>query len=237
MPDNVIVQMAKTLKAVILLGGDIIVAESLEHLGGLGVRSRRWTEGDFHGACPSYERVLAAFELWRMNPALIIIASGGKSNVLAGVDITSAQVISAELEMLGVPAGNIIEEDVSFTSLEQLPLCAKIIRDRGWTCNDVAFLSMGWHLPRVRMSALYFEGEDIRPLGDDRMAYISADYVLCTVVPEKWVPYFEELDATPEMQQRRVGELRGIEQMLCGWNVKYKGPFRGLPHPLVLRLE
>jgi hypothetical protein len=81
MADEALASCVGTLSAVFIFGGDITPAQDREPLGGLGWRSLKGLERDKTGPMPSYERVLAGECLHRMNPRLLLIPSGGKSNL------------------------------------------------------------------------------------------------------------------------------------------------------------
>lgn len=220
----------KSLKAIIVIGGDLVVAEDPSHLG-FGVRSMKGIEGDIGGACPSYERALAAHVVWEINPKISIVVSGGLSNVPnTSISVTTARVLRAELEKLGVPSANIIEEGESFTTLEQFPNCSRIVLEHGWDGREVGLLSMGWHLPRIQALLHFWSEENISPL-NKKVRYLSAERILATK-GEKWTEYFSILEATPEMLQRRAGELLGTEQVLTGYNTRFRKPYDGLSDPL-----
>ena len=126
MADEALVSCVATLSAVFILGGDITRAQNREHLGGLDWRSLRGLEEDKTGPMPSYERVEAGSCLHRMNPSLLLIPSGGKSNLpTAGDSPPIATVMAAELRELGVPSTAIIEETQSFTTQEHFVHCPR----------------------------------------------------------------------------------------------------------------
>jgi uncharacterized SAM-binding protein YcdF (DUF218 family) len=125
MSDEALTCCVKGLSAVFIFGGDIKRADDSSGLGGLGYRSLRGLEGDKIGPMPSYERVLAGAALYRINPKLVLITSGGKSNLRGAPKDAPriAKVMAAELRAEGVPAGSIIEEEVSFDTQEQFINC------------------------------------------------------------------------------------------------------------------
>jgi hypothetical protein len=96
MIDNNLEMRLKGLKAICVLGGGTVKAGRPDHLGGLGYRSLRGSELDKTAPMPSYERVLAAAALYRMNRKLQIMFTGGVTNAAAeGPHI--AEVMSAEI--------------------------------------------------------------------------------------------------------------------------------------------
>jgi hypothetical protein len=81
MSDDALIYCVKGLSAVFIFGGDIKRADDPSELGGLGYRSLRGVEADKTGPMPSHERVLAGAALHRINPKLVLIPSGGESNL------------------------------------------------------------------------------------------------------------------------------------------------------------
>jgi len=142
MADEALVSCVATLSAVFILGGDITRAQNREHLGGLDWRSLRGLEEDKTGPMPSYERVEAGSCLHRMNPSLLLIPSGGKSNLpTAGDSPPIATVMAAELRELGVASTAIIEETQSFTTQEHFVHCSAIARARRWNSAEIGILA------------------------------------------------------------------------------------------------
>lgn len=77
MTDLLLEKCAKKLKAVFIFGGDIIPDSKVKN----GYRSLRGDEADKTGGCPSYERVLAGEAIFRMNPDVLLVPSGGTTNL------------------------------------------------------------------------------------------------------------------------------------------------------------
>src|SRR5258708_38357735 len=73
-----------------------------------GWRSLKGLESDKTGPMPSYERVLAGAALHRINPSLLLIPSGGASNLDATGEAPSiASVMANELYELGIPSPSV----------------------------------------------------------------------------------------------------------------------------------
>ncbi len=234
MPDQALEQVVKSLKAVFIFGGDITPASDPSHLGGLGWRSLRGVETDKTGAMPSYERVQAAAVLHQINPKLILVPSGGRTNIGGashGPPISS--VMAAELRELGVPSGVIIEESVAFDTREQVVLCATIARDYGWGRN-VAVLSLFIHFGRITAMMRHdgFTHEYTRSLSPDVTRFISVERALAHADAPRWNAYFKDLYGRPEMIPTLVGETLGTGQLWAGHSPAYPNPFRGFKDPL-----
>src|SRR5258708_6186688 len=150
MADEALASCVATLSAVFILGGDIKPAQNREHLGGLGWSSLRGLEEDKTGPMPSYERVEAGSCLHRMNPRLLLIPSGGKSNLSTdGGSPLIAIVMAAELRELGVASTAIIEETQSFNTQDHFVYCSAIARSRGWKATEVGILAPFWQFGRI----------------------------------------------------------------------------------------
>lgn len=231
MSDKTLIDRVQKLKAVFILGGDIIPAKDPNHLG-LGWRSLCGTEKDKTGAMPSYERVQAGASLWRMNPDIILIPSGGESNLpeQTGKSPAISTVMAAELQALEVPAQNIIEEDKSFTTRDHFTYCPQIAKAHGWAPHEIGILTVFFHLGRVS-AGLVAIGKDAEPLKLGEVALLSAERVLAAE-DDAWDKVFVDLYSSPEMVTTLVGEALGTGQLLAGHQPKYPRPFTGFPDPL-----
>ena len=232
MTDEALASCVATLSAVFILGGDIKPAQNREHLEGLGWRSLRGLEEDKTGPMPSYERVEAGSCLHRMNPSLLLIPSGGKSNLpTAGDSPLIATVMAAELRELGVPSTAIIEETQSFTTQEHFVYCPEIARSRGWQATEIGILAPFWQFGRITamMMMRAEEYESIDPFVLGVTPLISVERALASEDPTKWNKYFEDLYDEPAMEQTFVRETVGVGKLWTG----FPTPYRGFSDPLV----
>jgi hypothetical protein len=237
MADEALASCVATLSAVFILGGDITRAENREDLEGLGWRSLRGLEKDKTGPMPSYERVVAGSCLRRMNPDLLLIPSGGKSNL--STDSGSpliATVMAAELRELGVDGAMIIEESQSFDTKDHFIYCSAIARSRGWKATEIGILAPFWQFGRITammmmMRATQYGSIDPFVLGVTPL--ISVERTLASEDPTRWNKYFEELYDKLAMAQTLVGETLGVGQLWTGHAPKFGAPYRGFPDPLV----
>ena len=118
---------------------------------------------------PSHERVLAGECLHRMNPSLLLIPSGGKTNLEGTGDSPPiATVMAAELRELGVPSTAIIEETQAVTTQEQFVHCPAIARERRWKATEIGILAPFWQFGRITsmmklmMIRLWFQSKILR---------------------------------------------------------------------------
>ena len=231
MKDEALVHKVMGLKAVFIFGGDIMPAEDPSYLG-IGWRSLRGLVKDKTGSMPSFERVQAAAALYRINPSLVLIPSGGASNVSGQTDNgpTIAAVMKAELIAEGVPEAQIIEEQQSFVTRDHFTYCPQIARAHGWASHEVGVLSMFFHFGRITggLSAL---GTEAEPFMLGQTALLSAERILAAD-DESWNERFAALYASPEMAQTLVGEALGTGQLWTGHSPKYPNPFKGFGDPL-----
>jgi DUF218 domain len=229
MTDEALASCVATLSAVFILGGDIKPAQNREHLEGLGWRSLRGLEEDKTGPMPSYERVEAGSCLHRMNPSLLLIPSGGKSNLpTAGDRPPIATVMAAELRELGVPSTAIIEETQSFTTQEHFVYCPEIARSRGWQATEIGILAPFWQFGRIT-AMMMMRAESIDPFVLGVTPLISVERALASEDPTKWNKYFEDLYDEPAMEQTFVRETVGVGKLWTG----FPTPYRGFSDPLV----
>jgi DUF218 domain len=229
MTDEALASCVATLSAVFILGGDIKPSQNREHLEGLGWRSLRGLEEDKTGPMPSYERVEAGSCLHRMNPSLLLIPSGGKSNLpTVGDRPPIATVMAAELRELGVPSTAIIEETQSFTTKEHFIYCPEIARSRGWQATEIGILAPFWQFGRIT-AMMMMRAESIDPFVLGVTPLISVERALASEDPTKWNKYFEDLYDEPAMEQTFVRETVGVGKLWTG----FPTPYRGFSDPLV----
>jgi len=238
MADEALASCVATLSAVFIFGGDIMRAEDPEHLGGLGWRSLRGHESDKTGPMPSYERVLAGECLQCMNPRLLLIPSGGETNLEAAGDSPRiATVMAAELRELGVPSAAIIEEPLSFTTKDHFVYCSSVARKRRWKATEIGILAPFWQFGRITammklMMMRAGQYEPINPFALGVTPLISVERVLASDDPVKWNAYFNKLYDDPAMAQTLVKETVGVGQLWAGHAPKFGAPYKGFLDPL-----
>ena len=242
MADETLASCLETLSAVFILGGDIMPAQNREHLEGLGWRSLEGLEKDKTGPMPSYERVKAGSCLYRMNPRLLLIPSGGKSNLPTADDSPLiATVMAAELRELGVPSAAIIEETQSFTTQDHFVHCSAIARARRWKSAEIGILAPFWQFGRITAMMMVMRAEQygsIDPFVLGVTPLISVERALASEDPMKWNKYFKDLYENPAMAQTFIGETVGVGQLWTGHAPQFGGaPYRGFSDPLARQKE
>lgn len=103
-------------------------------------------KGDIPSEVLKY-RLDKAVEYYKENSSTIFIVSGGQ-----GKDelISEAEAMKIYLAERGIPAKNIIKEDKSTSTYENLKFSDEIIKQRGIT-GDIAVMSNSFHMYRVKM--------------------------------------------------------------------------------------
>lgn len=95
------------------------------------------------------DRLDKALDYWEDNPDITIVVSGGQ-----GPDehITEAQAMYDYLVESGVDGEQIIQEDRSHNTIQNLTCTKELLEEEGYDINtDMIVVSNGFHLTRVRM--------------------------------------------------------------------------------------
>ncbi len=95
------------------------------------------------------DRLNEAFDYWSENPEMTIVVSGGQ-----GPDepVTEAQCMADYLIDLGVPAEQILLEDQSHNTNQNIRYSLQLLQDSGFDGTaDMMVVSNGFHLTRARM--------------------------------------------------------------------------------------
>lgn len=226
--DSVLRVLLQQLKVVCVFAGDIVPTHEPPYTSGW--RSGRISEVDKTGPVFSYERVLAAAAVWRMNQELILVPSGGNTNIPGRTSSPIATVVAFELTQLGVPRSAIIEEPRAFFAHEQLTNCSAKVREEGWLPESVAILAPCWQLPRI-CGMLAHMRDTVKPFALGVTPFISMERALAAEDPA-WNARFAEWYATPEAREMFAKEALGTGQLWAGHQPKYPNPFRGFADPL-----
>lgn len=184
---------------------------------------------------PSYERVLAGAALHRINPSLLLIPSGGASNVDATGEAPSiASVMANELYELGIPSASVIEEPKSFTTQDHLIYCSEIARKYQWRATDVGVVSLFWYFGRIGaiMMLRREKHERIDPFILGQTPLLSVERVLAAEDEQKWNTYFTNLYSHTDMTKTLVGETVGTGQLWAGHAPQFGTRYRGFSDPL-----
>jgi len=188
--------------------------------GGLKNDNSRWRttyfneEGDDFGALGDRLRVLAGGLLYEENPQSLIIALGGKGQLK---DIPDAQAVSAviknELVELGIPAENIIIENQSGNTFEQLRELQKIILDNNF--EDISVISNRYHLPRIK-AMIELDEKFREKLEGGRVEILSAEEILIKYSPDEWKENIEAAYNSEAMKKRISLEANGVKEIKEG---------------------
>ncbi|OGG39853.1 hypothetical protein A2118_02585 [Candidatus Kaiserbacteria bacterium GWA2_50_9] len=227
MIDQTLFTLVQKLQAVCVFAGDIVPTH--EPLYTSGWRSGRVSEVDKTGPVFSYERVLAAAALYRMNPKLILVPTGGNTNIPGRTSVPIATVVAFELTQLRVPKGAITEEPHAFFAHEQLVNCAAKVRENGWSADGVAILAPSWQFGRI--CAMLAHMENVEPFAIGVTHLISMERALAAE-DAQWNARFVEWYATLEAREMFAKEALGAGQLWTGHQPRFPNPFRGFPDPL-----
>lgn len=161
-------------------------------------------------------RVAAAAYLYKSNPESIIIASGGR-----GWDVKNdepehsdlSEIIKLELIELGVFEKNIIKENKSNKTFEQLKELKKIIDNEKF--NETTIITNDYHLARVKAMLKYAQ-ELSKMFADKRIALQSAEEICLRYDRIKWQNIIKAAYESEEMKKRMEMEENGVKQIKDG---------------------
>jgi hypothetical protein len=171
--------------------------------------------GDNFGPTNDRLRVIAAAKLWKKDPSIIIVSSGGQGQ-LAGIlpsGVTLASIIKYELVSYGVSPEKIVIEDKTGNTYEQLLKMAEMIK-KGDVDGRVAVLTNEWHIPRINAMIRYSDVGKL--LSENSIELISAEDVLLKLAPSDWKDFIERMRKSEKMKIRYESESRGIKQIKDG---------------------
>ncbi len=95
------------------------------------------------------DRLDTALEYWQDHPDMIVVTSGGMGY---NEPVSEARCMADYLMERGVPEENILLEDRSFSTYENLRFSMELLAAEGYdTTGEVMVVSNGFHLARVRM--------------------------------------------------------------------------------------
>lgn len=116
------------------------------------------------------KRLDRAYEYYTGNPDLLLIVSGGKGR---GEEITEAEAMKKYLLYRGIPSGNIVCEDRSTTTKENLIYSGRLIQNREMT---VGIVTNNFHMYRASAIAR-------------RLGYSSIVSIPCGCPPVLFINY------------------------------------------------
>ncbi len=153
----------------------------------------------------AHSRTIAAAELFKKGVAKKFIVSTGRTTPDPEAP-TEAEVMKTELVRYGVPADDVILEDRSLNTIENLKECAEIIREKGF--QKVAIMTSDWHRPRTEVltentvKELEAEGR--------KVTFITPEEILEKKSP-RYARIFQKVYGRLSMHQRQAREQSGIQ--------------------------
>ncbi len=196
--------MAKTF---FILGGGLLKGpDSQWHTIELG------KGGDEFAASNDRWRVVAAYQLWQVDPTVKLVVLGGKGQLEKTDAPSVAEAIRLELVELGVPGKNIVTETQSGNSYQQLQQIARLAREM--KLKQISILTNEWHCPRI--AAMLEHAPGIKEsLGAVKAQLIAAESVL-EKVSGAWRDRVEAARRDPTIRKRVELEARGVSQIQSG---------------------
>lgn len=107
------------------------------------------------------DRLDKALDYWRKTPDCLIVVSGGQG---ANEPCTEAACMADYLKAAGVDAAQILLEDRSRNTRENLLFTKALLEERGMFPGQTALVSNGFHLFRARMLAKRYGYGDVSAL-------------------------------------------------------------------------
>lgn len=196
-------------KAVLVLGGGMRKDNK-----GIWHTTNFGESGDKNGEIGDRLRVEAAAILFKNEPEISLIVSGGKGQLSDVPDAPPvAEILKKELWEKGVPEENMIKETESYNTFQQLKNLKNIIKEN--KLQRIKILSNGWHLPRVKaMLENLEELKDLKKMVN--IEFVSAEEVLIENKPELWKEKIELAFASKSMAERIEKEKKGVEDLQKG---------------------
>lgn len=198
--------------AIIILGG------GLRKDGSGKWHTTNFNEKSFSGRVEGGRlRVIAAFYLYKNNPDILLISSGGagKYKDIHGA-VPVAEVMRNELLNLGVKEKNILIENKSKHSFDQLRLLSAIIKKHN--IRKIIIISNKYHLPRVKAMIEYVDNlKNIRELLNNNLIKLkSAEDIVLKTDPKKWRKIIDRAYKSDDMKKRIMAEKQGVSQIKKG---------------------
>jgi len=187
--------------AIVILGGGLIEE------GGKWRTTNFEEKGDKFGTLGDRLRVVAGSFLHGDFPQSKIVCSGGKGQLKDQEDApTVASVLYDELVELGIPADDIIKEESSGNTFEQLKEALKIIEKSEF--DKVLIVSNEYHLPRIK--AMLENFPDLKGYSEYDFKLESAEKILVEHDPEAWKEVVRRAYESEEMKVRIRLEEKGV---------------------------
>ena len=167
-------------------------------------------------------RIVAGAELWRHDNDISIVVMGGlgKMEGLLPQGLTLAGIMKEELLQLGVPTHNILEENRTSSTYEQIRTVGKMLKS-GELLGGVSIMSNRYHLPRIRALIDHSKLRDL--FEGKRVELVGAEDVLLRYKKEEWGDFIEITERSEGMKKRKESETQGVADIKNGsykfsWN-------------------
>ena len=191
-------------KYLAILGGGL-------HHDAEGWRTCTFAEGDNFGPTGDFLRVLAAVFLFERDPDMYVVAVGGKGQYAQTPGApTVASVLTDELRAAGIPQEQIVLEERSGNTYQQLLALAQLAEQSDTT---IQIISNNWHLPRIQAMLAHAPALQKSTLRDAQL--VSAEDVVIQF-DAGWKEKIEQVLRSPAMAKRLAIERQGVEQIKAG---------------------
>ncbi len=159
-------------------------------------------------------RVFAAYEIWKIDKARSIVASGGRGALDNELPpgVTIATVISDELAALGVPREMIVLDNESGSTFQQLRWLAKAL-DNGYAKGKAEVISNDYHLPRIDAMVNY---TDLASKLKNKISLVGAEDILLKSDKARWSDYLGKRMMSKDYILRLNEEKKGVEHIKSG---------------------
>lgn len=193
----------------------IILAGAIQKKEGGSFRTSNLDEGDGFGVTGDRLRVLAGAYLFedlsKSDKNVLVIASGGKGKCSGNMSMPDLSfILKKELISLGVPSKNIIEENGSNSTYQQLQELSKITKERN--LSRIYIVSNDYQLPRINALLHYMLEVDLK----GKTEALSAEKILIEKNPGAWEDIINKAYESDRMKKRISLEAEGVNQIKNG---------------------
>lgn len=202
-------------EVIVVLGGNLVKD------GGIW-RTTTFDEHDDFGCMGDSLRVIAASVVYkrlaRGGAKVRIVASGGRGQSLGRIPgvPTVAEVIAREVTALGIVESDVLTEESSGNTYQQLRECDGLFEKFGWRKGII--ISNRYHLPRV--NALLKKGLALTVLPDmlhsGALVCESAEAILLKTDSARWKETIQKAYAGEAMKARIALEEKGVQDIKKG---------------------
>jgi len=195
-------------KAIVIFGGHLV-----KDANGLW-KTTNFDESDEYGVLGDRLRIEAGSFLYQENKQLTVIALGGRGQLAKIPDAPAvSEIIKSELVKLNVPEKNIITENESGSTYDQLREMKKIIRKKNF--GEAVIISNKYHLPRIRAMIEQWDRDLADWLYQGKISLLAAEEVIIKYQPERAEEIKRAYD-TVAMRERIGLEQKGVSEIKAG---------------------